>query len=44
MTSIKKKIKISGVGIHSGATVNMNILPSKDKGIFFKRVDIAGLV
>jgi len=42
MTSIKKKIKISGVGIHSGATVNMNILPSKDKGIFFKRVDIVG--
>ena len=42
MTSIKKKIKISGVGIHSGATVNMNVLPSKSKGIFFKRVDIVG--
>ena len=42
MTSITKKVKISGVGIHSGVTVDMHILPSKKKGIFFKRVDIAG--
>lgn len=40
MTSITKKIKISGVGIHSGLPVNMVVLPSKAPGIFFKRIDI----
>jgi UDP-3-O-[3-hydroxymyristoyl] N-acetylglucosamine deacetylase len=40
MTSVAKKIRISGVGIHSGERVNMTIKPSKKKGIFFKRVDI----
>ena len=40
MTSITKKVKISGVGIHSGNTVNMVIKPSSKEGIFFKRVDI----
>ena len=40
MTSIVKKIKFSGVGIHSGETVNITVLPSTDKGIFFKRIDI----
>lgn len=40
MTSITKKIKISGVGIHSGLPVNMVVKPSKGKGIFFKRVDM----
>lgn len=40
MTSITKKIKISGVGIHSGLPVNMVIKPSKKSGIFFKRVDL----
>ena len=40
MTSLTKKIKISGVGIHSGSPVNMVVLPSKRRGIFFKRVDI----
>lgn len=41
MTSITKKVKISGVGIHSGKDVNMTILPSKKPGIFFKRTDMA---
>ena len=42
MTSIAKKINISGVGIHSGLPVNMILKPSKKSGIFFKRVDIKG--
>lgn len=40
MTSVSKKVKISGVGIHSGNLVNMVIKPSKKTGIFFKRIDI----
>jgi len=40
MTSITKKIKISGVGIHSGETVNIVVLPSVKHGIFFKRTDM----
>ena len=42
MTSLIKKVKFSGVGIHSGLPVNMVIMPSKKKGIFFKRTDIKG--
>lgn len=42
MTSITKKIKISGVGIHSGLPVNMVLKPSKKHGIFFQRTDIKG--
>ena len=40
MKSVSKKIKISGVGIHSGLPVNMVIKPSKKPGIFFKRTDL----
>ena len=40
MTSLIKKVKISGVGIHSGLPVNIVVCPSKKNGIFFKRVDI----
>ena len=40
MTSITKKIKISGVGIHSGLPVDMVLKPSKKPGVFFKRIDI----
>jgi len=40
MKSVNKKIKISGVGIHSGLPVNMVIKPSKKQGIFFKRTDL----
>ena len=40
MTSTNKKIKISGVGIHSGLPANMVVNPSKKSGIFFKRTDI----
>lgn len=46
MTSITKKIKISGVGIHSGLPVDMVVKPSKKIGIFFKRIDMpnSGLI
>ena len=42
MKTFDKKIKISGVGVHSGAPVTMVIKPSGQYGIFFKRVDLAG--
>ena len=40
MPTIKKSVKFSGVGIHSGAPVNMFVKPSKKPGIFFRRVDL----
>lgn len=42
MTTLKKVVKISGLGIHSGLPVNICVKPSKNKGVFFKRVDIPG--
>lgn len=42
MPTLKKQIKISGVGIHSGLPVNIVIKPSKKNGIFMKRVDMVG--
>lgn len=42
MSTISKKIKISGQGIHSGQKVNIVVLPTDKKGIFFKRVDMSG--
>ena len=41
MTTIRRVIKMSGVGIHSGKPVNMTIRPmAKKREILFKRVDI----
>lgn len=40
MPTFNKQIKISGQGIHSGEKVNIVIKPSKQYGIFFKRVDM----
>ncbi|MCQ2581549.1 MAG: UDP-3-O-acyl-N-acetylglucosamine deacetylase [Alphaproteobacteria bacterium] len=40
MGTLKKVVKISGVGIHSGNTVKMVVKPSKNKGIVFCRTDI----
>ncbi|MDR2412804.1 MAG: UDP-3-O-acyl-N-acetylglucosamine deacetylase [Rickettsiales bacterium] len=40
MGSFEKEIKISGVGIHSGAPVSMTVKPSGKPGIFFRRTDI----
>ena len=42
MSTLSKKVKISGVGIHSGLPVNMVIKPSLRPGIFFKRIDMKG--
>ena len=42
MSTLVKKVKLSGVGIHSGLPVDMTVLPSKKYGIFFKRTDING--
>jgi len=39
--TIKKNIELSGVGLHSGKMVNINIKPSDpNTGIVFKRIDI----
>ena len=39
--TIKEKIELQGVGLHSGVEVNLTIKPSKpNTGIIFKRVDI----
>ncbi len=39
--TLAKKISFSGIGIHTGATVNLNVLPSSpNSGIIFKRVDL----
>ncbi|MBR5354687.1 MAG: UDP-3-O-acyl-N-acetylglucosamine deacetylase, partial [Alphaproteobacteria bacterium] len=42
MKSANKKIKLSGVGIHSGLPVNIVVKPSDKSGIYFKRTDIKG--
>ncbi len=39
--TVQKQISMSGIGLHSGATVNIRILPaSAEFGIWFRRVDI----
>ena len=39
--TIKQKIKISGIGLHTGQKVNLFIKPAKpNHGIVFKRIDI----
>ena len=38
--TIAKKISFSGIGLHSGLTSTVNLLPAeKDTGILFKRID-----
>ena len=45
MPTVKKSVKFSGVGIHSGLPVTMVVKPSKKRGIFFRRVDLgSGLI
>ncbi len=40
-STIAKKISLSGIGIHTGNKVNLNILPaSPNSGIVFKRTDL----
>ena len=39
--TVNSKISVSGIGLHSGKNVNLNILPANpNEGINFKRVDI----
>ena len=39
--TIKKNISFTGIALHSGANVNVNIKPAKpDFGIVFKRIDL----
>ena len=38
--TLSEKFSVSGIGIHTGARVNMNVLPaSANTGIVFKRID-----
>ena len=40
-STIANKVSFSGVGIHTGRNVNVNILPaSPNSGVIFKRVDL----
>tara|TARA_S200000501_G_scaffold335457_1_gene340129 strand:- start:283 stop:1206 length:924 start_codon:yes stop_codon:yes gene_type:complete len=40
-STIAKKVSFSGIGIHTGKQVKMNILPSSpNSGIIFKRIDL----
>ena len=40
--TVKDKVKISGVGLHTGKNVEINILPAlPNTGIQFKRIDIS---
>ena len=40
--TLKKNVKLNGVGLHSGNKVNLNIKPSEpNTGIYFKRVDLS---
>ena len=39
--TLSKKISLSGIGIHTGTKVNINILPGNpNSGIIFKRIDL----
>ncbi len=39
--TVSKKISFSGIGIHTGVNVNLNILPAiPNTGIVFKRIDL----
>ena len=40
-STIAKKVSFSGIGIHTGREVKMNILPAPpNSGIIFKRIDL----
>ena len=40
--TVKKEVKISGIGLHTGENVTINILPAlPNSGILFKRTDIS---
>ncbi|SOE19596.1 3-hydroxyacyl-[acyl-carrier-protein] dehydratase /UDP-3-O-[3-hydroxymyristoyl] N-acetylglucosamine deacetylase [Spirosomataceae bacterium TFI 002] len=41
--TIEKKVSIKGIGLHTGETVNLTLLPAAvNTGIVFKRIDLEG--
>lgn len=39
--TLSKNVKFSGIGLHSGKSCSINVIPAKeDEGIVFKRVDV----
>ena len=39
--TLSKNVKFSGIGLHSGKSCSINVIPAKeDEGIVFKRVDL----
>ena len=43
--TLRDEIKFKGIGLHSGAEVNLIVKPSKpNSGITFKRVDIKKII
>ncbi len=39
--TLSKNVKFSGIGLHSGKSCSVNVIPAKeDEGIVFKRVDV----
>lgn len=42
MTTVKKQVRLSGRGIHSGAPVSITVKPSDDGRIIFVRTDLDG--
>ena len=39
--TLTNPIKATGIGVHSGRKITINLLPAKeDQGIIFKRVDL----
>ena len=40
-STISHKISFKGIGLHTGKTSNISILPAKeDEGVVFKRIDL----
>jgi UDP-3-O-[3-hydroxymyristoyl] N-acetylglucosamine deacetylase len=42
MKTLNREIRISGVGVHSGAPANIVMKPSGAAGVFFARTDLSG--
>ena len=43
--TIKNIVELNGIGLHSGKTVNMKIMPAgADSGIRFRRTDVTPVV
>jgi len=42
MPTLKKEVRLTGRGIHSGCPVNIVVRPAKKRGIFFIRTDMPG--